>query len=879
MTQQIAQTESKARVAVPPKKRELEPIRVLVVDDEPGIRRTYELIFRENGWEVELASDGRVALQLLMQRTFDVLVVDLRMEHMDGLSFLQEAMKVWPWLGVIVVSAYVTEQAVREANRLGVRKILEKPVGLRELCESVEEVSASARLQQSELQTGRALALMRDHIRLLTELSTRNLGTEPLEKTLLTFGRSVCDMLNAEVVAILIAEDGVAKPSLAMTMRRPVAREFLSAVKKEMFDRYESLSGTSLAGKELQEEIQGDVLGENAPTRVGHTLSVPFILCNRICGLLTLATEREESYSPADVSLFYHAANHISAVFMSLRRMHRLATRDSLTGVYNRIRLEEELERTWLLSRRYGGSMGVVVVDLDNFKIVNDAHGHRVGDEIIAEFAQLIQSVARTTDIIARYGGDEFVVVLPQADENDARAFAERLIRQAREHVFCRTSNPLRLTISVGVATSQNPTNPSTSSAVLAQADRALYMAKRAGRNRLCIWPGRYFVASSHAEQPADEQPESPRAPHPVVLTEAGVGVMVVDDEEQILSYIVKLLEHDGYSVFGATRAGTALEELRRNGGKYHLLLTDLALPDKDGTELLAEASELDSDLVSVVLTAHATVDNAVLSLKQGAYDFVQKPVSRDHLLAVVRRALEYRELKIENARYQTRLEEMVRERSAQLAKTLEEVKASYEFTLEALVAMLDAREHQTGRHSVRVRELAVTLARQMGIRGKDLEAIACGALLHDIGKIGIPDGILFRPGPLEPYEWKIMEKHSEIGYNVLKASPYLREAAEIVYAHQERYDGKGYPRGLKGNQIPLGARIFAVVDAYDAMRSVRVYRNPVSEEAAVEEIRRNSGTQFDPAVVEAFMQCQKELERILHAFSNGAAHREERPT
>jgi putative nucleotidyltransferase with HDIG domain len=164
----------------------------------------------------------------------------------------------------------------------------------------------------------------------------------------------------------------------------------------------------------------------------------------------------------------------------------------------------------------------------------------------------------------------------------------------------------------------------------------------------------------------------------------------------------------------------------------------------------------------------------------------------------------------------------------------------------------------------MRTRELAVTLATKMGITGEELQSVASGALLHDVGKIGIPDSVLLRPGPLSPEEWEDIKRHPEIGYNILRSSPYLKEAAEIVRAHHEHYDGSGYPRGLRGSEICIGARIFGVIDAYDAMRSERVYRKPVSPEEAVEEIQRKSGSQFDPEVVRAFLASRDELERLL---------------
>jgi response regulator RpfG family c-di-GMP phosphodiesterase len=203
----------------------------------------------------------------------------------------------------------------------------------------------------------------------------------------------------------------------------------------------------------------------------------------------------------------------------------------------------------------------------------------------------------------------------------------------------------------------------------------------------------------------------------------------------------------------------------------------------------------------------------------------------------------------------------MVRQKSASLSRALDELRHAYEFTLEALVAMLDAREHETAMHSSRVREMTLIVGREMGLRQGELDDISRGALLHDIGKIAIPDAILLKKGPLTEEEWAVMKTHPEVGYRIVSSSAHLRNAAEIVLAHHEHYDGSGYPRGLKGSQICLGARIFAVVDAYDTMRSRRCYKEPYSADHAVRQLKQHSGTQFDPGIVEACLLCQDRLE------------------
>ena len=217
--------------------------------------------------------------------------------------------------------------------------------------------------------------------------------------------------------------------------------------------------------------------------------------------------------------------------------------------------------------------------------------------------------------------------------------------------------------------------------------------------------------------------------------------------------------------------------------------------------------------------------------------------------------------LLVENQCYQMQLEDIVRKKSAALSRALHEIQQSYDFTLEALAALLDAREHATAQHSVRVAKVARILSQEMGLSERDVDDISRGALLHDIGKMAIPDAILMKPGRLTEEDWKVIKNHPKTGYDILKSSPFLRHASEIVYSHQEKFDGSGYPRGLRGEEICLGARIFAVVDAYDAMRTERIYSKIVAVEQAVGEIKSKRGTQFDPTVVDALLRCLPQIE------------------
>jgi len=299
---------------------------------------------------------------------------------------------------------------------------------------------------------------------------------------------------------------------------------------------------------------------------------------------------------------------------------------------------------------------------------------------------------------------------------------------------------------------------------------------------------------------------------------------------------------------------------LLESGEEFELMLSDLMMANLDGIGLLEKTKERFPEMPVVMVTAVHDISVALAAIRNGAYDYLLKPFEREQLLATVSRALENRRLKLENRAYQSGLESLVDTRTAQLKKALVDLERSYDITLEALGDALDKKDAETEGHSKRVTAFTIAIARNMGLSKDQIAVIARGAFLHDIGKMAIPDAILRKPGKLTPDEILIMQEHCYHGYEILKKIPFLGEAAEIVYAHQERYDGTGYPRGLKGEQIPLGARMFSVADTLDAITSDRPYRPAQSLTAAREEIRAWSGRQFDPDVVKVFLEMDQNI-------------------
>jgi len=331
--------------------------------------------------------------------------------------------------------------------------------------------------------------------------------------------------------------------------------------------------------------------------------------------------------------------------------------------------------------------------------------------------------------------------------------------------------------------------------------------------------------------------------------------ILIADDEQDIRELLQDYLSSEGYECILAADAYEALEKYNREG-PIDLVMSDIRMPGMNGIELLSEIKRLDDEVIVIMISAVKDIESAIAAMSKGAYDYISKPFKLRQVAVVAEKGMEKRRLLIENRQYQKHLEKMVEERTGELKIALEELDHTYNFTLRALVEALDVRDNETKGHSVRVVRYSVKLAQAMGIDDpQKLKMIEYGALLHDIGKIGIPDAILRKPGELSPPEWEVMKQHPVIAYSILSKIKFLKEPSLIVLHHHEHFNGGGYPNGLQGEAIPLGARIFHIADMLDAVTSDRPYCKARSFKAAAEEVRRMSGSLFDPDVVKGFQK------------------------
>jgi len=342
------------------------------------------------------------------------------------------------------------------------------------------------------------------------------------------------------------------------------------------------------------------------------------------------------------------------------------------------------------------------------------------------------------------------------------------------------------------------------------------------------------------------------------VLTPAPTGrVLIVDDDPALRKILSVMLTQADFRCRTAACGEEALRILESH--PTDVVISDLRMPGISGMDLLIEVRERYPQLAFLMVTGEDETRVGVRAMQLGADDYLLKPFDVDVVLGSLHRALQKKKLEREVQEYRLHLEEMVSERTQQLQSALRQTERSYEDTLEALGAAIDLRDSPTAGHSRRVFLYSMELAKSIGGLEQEIRSIAMGAWLHDIGKLATPDRVLLKPGPLTESEWEIMRRHARIGYELVKSISFLAGAAEIVLTHHERFDGSGYPQGLRAEEIPFSARIFAVADTLDAMTSDRPYRAALPLQAARDVIERGSGTLFDPLVVTAFLRVPNE--------------------
>jgi response regulator RpfG family c-di-GMP phosphodiesterase len=333
----------------------------------------------------------------------------------------------------------------------------------------------------------------------------------------------------------------------------------------------------------------------------------------------------------------------------------------------------------------------------------------------------------------------------------------------------------------------------------------------------------------------------------------AGQRVLVVDDEDHIRIIVRERLEIAGFEVEEAANGREALERIAA-GRPFSVMLTDIRMPVMDGINLLREVTSRNPEIAGIVMSAYAELDTAVSALKMGACDYITKPFNFEVLLITIENAVRKKAIERELADYQVNLERKVREQT-------ELINSMYVRSVDAMIRALEAKDLYTRGHSQRVTMYSVAIGKRMGMSDAGLENLRRASILHDLGKIGVREVVLNKPGRLNDDEFLEIVRHPEVATQILDPIPFFQPLLPAILHHHERFDGKGYPSHLAGGEIPIESRIMAIADTFDAMTSTRAYRKALPVEAANSEIVRGAGTQFDPEIVPLFLSCQGRIE------------------
>ena len=496
------------------------------------------------------------------------------------------------------------------------------------------------------------------------------------------------------------------------------------------------------------------------------------------------------------------------------------ARRDAVTGLGNRRAFDEQLAIAVERAASAGGSAALIMLDVDDFKSVNDSNGHAAGDEVLRELGRVLARSVRPEDGVFRLGGDEFAVIIA-GRRNGAQRVADRMRRAVRAHR--RAQLP---TLSGGIAVA--PLDAETPDELLHKADAALYAAKAAGRDRILVYEGERTYSAITVAGPERRTP---------------LRALVAEDDRDLRELVRIVLEGAGVEVEEAATARHTRERVAEL--QPDVLILDLGLPDEDGLVLCRTLKDRYPSLPIIVLTGRDATTAEGAAASAGADVFLRKPFGPLELIDVVEALAAGR-----TQRPQSRGERFPHAQQSQLLardlRSLLEIERgqrlllqrAYRQTVTALAAALESKDTSTEAHSKRVQRYALRLAAAVDPLLADDPSVEYGFLLHDVGKIGIPDRVLLKPGPLTPSERRLMETHTVLGEQLLADVEILQGTGlQVVRSHHERWDGRGYPDQLSGRDIPLAARVFAVADTLDAMTSDRPYRDTGSWDDAVREI------------------------------------------
>ena len=800
-------------------------LRLLICDDAPDARDALRgSLAAQPGIEVVAeAENGEEAISLAVAHRPDVVLMDVQMPVLDGVAATRRIRDLLPKSRIVAYGGSDDAGDVMAMMEAGADAYCLKGAPLWELERAVSGASDPlVRL---------AHALSR---------SVNAAGTAEL------VARELAELTGAAFAATYLAS---ADTSLSLAaLSGPGAPESLHSAPGVVLRAFTELAHAQADTHELGELYR---LG----AACGEAIAAPLVADGHALGALLVALPASVQVA-GDPELVAAVADLASASLANERRLamtHAEARRDALTGLANKRAFDELLGKLPTEPRPTDGPVSLVLFDLDGFKRANDEHGHAVGDEILREVGRVFLRVVRSEDEIFRVGGDEFALVV-DGPAGLAAEVADRL----RLAVGQQRRGRRLPTVSAGIATI--PDHAGSAVDLQRKADIALYAAKLAGKNRVQTFTG---------ERDEPEQVPELRLVGDPDKSQRGLRLLVVDDDPGLRILLRTTFEVVDIEVEEADSADLAREKIADR--QPDVVVLDVNMPGTDGLTFCRELkANPDTARIGVVLLTGSEGGTELAAQASGADAFLRKPFSPLDLLNAVERlagglyegpfrsvAGPPEEQLILYAQDLRRLLEVERGQRSLIQR-------AYRETVSALTGALESKDIGTGQHSQRVQKYAVELARGLEPSLLDDQSVEYGFLLHDIGKIGIPDKILQKKGSLSPSERRLLETHTVLGEQLMSGVALLQgQGLQVVRHHHERWDGGGYPDGIGEAEIPLGARVFAVADALDAMTSDRPYRRAGTWAHAAAEIIHESGQQFDPQVVEVFRERNQRLRRI----------------
>ncbi len=501
--------------------------------------------------------------------------------------------------------------------------------------------------------------------------------------------------------------------------------------------------------------------------------------------------------------------------------------RDALTGVYNRRFYEERI-------RHMTRHAGVAMIDLDDFKLYNDTYGHNAGDMVLDTIVGVIQNTIHKTDILIRFGGDEFLLVLPEISE-DAFELKLKRIRQHVHETKIVGFTQMKLSVSIGGVMSHGEPIEET----LERADRMMYQAK--------IRKNAIVTQRNEVQTGRNEIPEE---------TER-LLILIADDSRSNRELLTEMLK-DGYDIVEAEDGEKAIEQLHEYGKSISLVLLDLLMPVMDGFDVLAYmgTNKWLEDIPVIMISSEDSAPYVKRAYELGATDYIGRPFDEN---IVYRRVQNTIKLYAKQRRLATLVTNQIYEKEK-----------NNQMMISILSQIVEFRNGESGLHVMRINMITGMLLERLAAKSDkyplswaERSMITMASSLHDIGKIGIPEEILNKPGKLMKEEFEIMKQHSAIGADMLRSlkryqnEELVKIAYEICRWHHERYDGRGYPDGLKGEEIPISAQVVSLADVYDALVSERVYKKAFSPEKALEMIQNGECGSFNPLLLECLVDIR----------------------